>query len=220
MESLREALGTCAGSHEAASSRPDAKELSPSSSSSPALTETSAPALAADASPSTSPALSGTAPRASSLTAGGKSSSGSSPVEPLRVLPSGFTDRLASHLPWVATSRPELVNFYLEQYDDAELCEAIGDPTSLSDLAREITDYVRDEIAGEDTAEEEDSLMQSGQGLGGRGWSGASLPSDEGSLDPNTQDSMLCEYDFSATKANSQRDRSPSSERSLKKSKR
>ena len=44
MESLREALGTCAGSHEAPSSEPDAKELSPSSSSSPSSASSAASA--------------------------------------------------------------------------------------------------------------------------------------------------------------------------------
>ena len=191
LESIQAVLGGNASSSGAsalstpalASSRPDTKESAPSSSSSPALT--------------------GTAPQASSSAAGGKSASGASPVEQLRPLPSGLTSQLASRLPSVATNRPDLVNFYLDEYTEEALCDAIRDPTSLTALAREITDYVRDEIAGENSGEEEDSLMQIGQGHGGSDWAVDSL-STEGSFVPDTQETTICDYDFSETKEQSQ----------------
>ena len=195
MESLlREAMGACHENKEADSSRSDAKESVPSSSSSPATT--------------------GTAPVASSSTPEGMSASGSS-VEPMRSLPSGLPDQLARHLPSDVTDRPDLINIYLDDYSAEALSVVISDPTSLSSLARDLTGFVRDELAGEDSEEDEESLIQSGQGSGDRGWS-------EGSCIPDTQDTMVCDYNFSAAmkgRTTPQRDCSPSNERSSKKAK-
>ena len=75
----------------------------------------------------------------------GSDNTGSGPGDPSSLC----LQKLAPHLPGEVAARTDLVQSYLEDYTDDALKDYLEDPSSLKALARDVMDYVRDELAGE-----------------------------------------------------------------------
>ena len=127
-------------------------------------------------------------------------------AEPQSFLRSEFNLELKRHLPSEAAERMDLVDMYLSDFAEDSLSDFFNDQDSLRGLARDIMEYVREELKTE--------LDSSDWGQDQRD----SILSPADILVPDTQDEAGG-YNFSGVTRSSNRESSPGSTRQPKRSK-